>query len=329
MLSIGYRECILPDVLPRVHPQSPRRSLSAMELRHLRYFTALADELHFGRAANAVFVAQSTLSQQIQAFEDEIGVRLFDRSSGGVELTEAGRTFLPYARRVLREARRAESAAQAARDGLAGLLTITYEGTAMRSGLPTIIKAFRHQRPHGELDLVEQTTREQVDGLREEETDVGFLFLPINERGLRVHSLFTAPMVVVLPTGHRLAEQDTVPLRALEGEPHVIWARSGAPRIHDAYVRACHKAGFAPEIIQEIERGESFLGLVEAGLGVSIAHASNVQIQRPGVRYAEIVEPTVPLTLGLAHRHDDDSPLLERFLETVEDEKEAFQQHSP
>jgi DNA-binding transcriptional LysR family regulator len=298
-----------------------------MELRHLRYFTALAEELHFGRAADAVFVAQSTLSQQIRAFEDEMGVQFFERSTGGVALTEAGRTFLPYAKRVLREARRAESVAQAARDGRAGLLRITYEGTAMRSGLPTIIKAFQDQRPHGELDLVEQTTREQVTALREEESDAGFLFLPVNERGLRVRELFTAPMIVVLPAGHRLADRDTVPLRELEGEPHVIWARGGAPRIHDAYVRACHEAGFTPRIIQEIERGESFLGLVEAGLGVSIAHASNVQIERPGVRYAKIVEPEVPLTLGLAHRHQDESPLLDRFLATVEKKETAFQQN--
>ncbi len=297
-----------------------------MELRHLRYFTALAEELHFGRAADAVFVAQSTLSQQIRAFEDEMDVQFFERSTGGVELTEAGRTFLPYAKRVLREARRAESVAQAARDGLAGLLTITYEGTAMRSGLPTIIKAFQAQRPYGELDLVEQTTREQVTALREEESDAGFLFLPINERGLRVRPLFTAPMVAVLPTGHRLADRDTVPLRELEGEPHVIWARGGAPRLHDAYVRACHDAGFTPRIIQEIERGESYLGLVEAGLGVSVAHASNVQIERPGVTYAKIAEPTVPLTLGVAYRRDEESPLLERFLETVEAEEEAFEQ---
>ncbi len=300
-----------------------------MELRHLRYFVALADELHFGRAADAAFVAQSTLSQQIQAFEDEMGVTFFERSPGGVELTEAGRTFRPYAERVLQEARRAASVARAARDGLAGLLTITYAATAMRSGLPAIIKAFQRERPFGELDLIEQTTREQVEALRKEEADAGFPFLPINERGLRVRALFEAPMVAVLPTGHRLADRETVPLPELEGEPHVIWARGGAPRIHDAYVRACHEAGFTPQIIQEIERGESFLGLVEAGLGVSIAHASNLQIQRPGVRYAKIVQPTVPLTLGLAYRHGEDSPLLDRFLETVGEQKEAFQSHSP
>jgi DNA-binding transcriptional LysR family regulator len=300
-----------------------------MELRHLRYFVALADELHFGRAAETAYVAQSTLSQQIQAFEEEMGVTFFERSPGGVELTEAGRTFRPYAERVLQEARRAESIARAARDGLAGLLSITYEATAMRSGLPPIIKAFREDRPHGELDLAEQTTREQVNALRAEEADAGFLFLPINERGLHVQPLFTAPMVVVLPTGHRLSDRDAVPLHELEGEPHVIWARGGAPRIHDAYVRACHDAGFTPRIIQDIERGESFLGLVEAGLGVSIAHASNLQIQRPGVRYAKIVEPTVPLTLGLVHRREEDSPLLDRFLETVEEKKGAFESYFP
>ncbi|PSQ66483.1 MAG: LysR family transcriptional regulator [Bacteroidetes bacterium QH_1_61_8] len=277
-----------------------------MELRHLRYFVALADELHFGRAAETAYVAQSTLSQQIQAFEEEMGVTFFERSPGGVELTEAGRTFRPYAERVLQEARRAESIARAARDGLAGLLSITYEATAMRSGLPPIIKAFRENRPHGELDLAEQTTREQVNALRAEEADAGFLFLPINE-----------------------SDRDAVPLHELEGEPHVIWARGGAPRIHDAYVRACHDAGFTPRIIQDIERGESFLGLVEAGLGVSIAHASNLQIQRPGVRYAKIVEPTVPLTLGLVHRREEDSPLLDRFLETVEEKKGAFESYFP
>lgn len=288
-----------------------------MELRHLKYFSALAEELHFGRAADAVFVAQSTLSQQIQAFETEIGVTLFDRSPQGVALTDAGRTLLPYARRVLQEARQMESIAQAARDGLAGLLRVTYEATAMRSGLPEAIKAFREARPHVKLDLAEQDTRTQLTALREEQSDLGFLFLPVDERGLQVQALHTAPMIVVLPDDHRLAGNDEVPLGELEDEPHVMWIRDVAPRIYDAYVRACHEAGFAPRVEQEIRRGESFLGLVEAGLGVSIAHASNVQIQRPGVRYARITEPEVPLTLGIARRHDDDSPIVDALWEEM------------
>jgi DNA-binding transcriptional LysR family regulator len=294
-----------------------------MELRHLRYFTALAEELHFGRAAESAFVAQSTLSQQIQTFERELNVRLFDRSPQGVELTDAGRTLLPYAKRVLREARRAESIARAAGEGRAGVLRIGYEATAMRSGLAEVIKRFRSERPDVELDLTEQDTRAQVEGLREDTLDAGFLFLPIDERDLAVRELYTAPMVAVLPTGHRLQDRDRIPLRELEGEPHILWSRDAAPRINDAYVRACHDAGFSPHIVQEIRRGESFLGLVEAGIGISVVHASNVHIRRPGVHYARIVEPTVPLTLGLAHRHGDASMLLDGFLETV-GEGEAF-----
>ena len=294
-----------------------------MELRHLRYFSALARELHFRRAAESVFVAQSTLSQQIQALEDELGVQLVERSRQHVALTEAGETFLPYARNVLRESRRAESIARAARDGRAGLLRLTYEATAMRSGLPTVIQAFRDAVPDVKLDLMELDTHAQTKALRDEQSDAGFLFLPIDERGLQVRTLHTAPMIAVLPEHHRLAGRKEVPLREMEAEPHVMWARDVAPRIFDAYVRACHDVGFSPRIVQEIRGGESFLGLVEAGLGVSIAHYSNLQIQRPGVRYAVITEPDVPLTLGLAHRPADDSAVLRRLLDLVED-TEAF-----
>jgi len=294
-----------------------------MELRHLRYFSALARELHFRRAAESVFVAQSTLSQQIQALEDELGVELVERSRQHVALTEAGETFVPYARRVLREARRATSVAQAARDGRAGLLRLTYEATAMRSGLPEVIQAIRTAVPDVQLDLTELDTHAQVRALREDEADAGFLFLPIDERDLRVRVLQTAPMVVVLPDDHPLAGRDRVRLRELRDEPHVMWARDAAPRIFDAYVRACHDAGFSPQIVQEVQSGESFLGLVEAGLGVSIAHVSNTQIQRPGVRYALIAEPEVPLPLGLAVRADDASPVLPHLLDAI-DRTDAF-----
>lgn len=288
-----------------------------MELRHLRYFTALARELNFRRAAESVFVAQSTLSQQIQALEEELDVQLVDRSRQHVALTDAGETFLPYAQEVLREARRAEAIARAARDGRAGLLRITYEATAMRSGLPEVIQAFRREVPEVKLDLTELDTHAQARALRDDQSDVGFLFLPIDERGLQVQSLHTAPMIAVLPDGHRLAGRETVRLREMEAEPHVMWARDVAPRIFDAYVRACHDVGFAPRIVQEIRGGESFLGLVEAGLGVSIAHHSNLQIQRPGVQYALITEPEVSLRLGVAYRQDDDRPVLANLLDAL------------
>jgi DNA-binding transcriptional LysR family regulator len=294
-----------------------------MELRHLRYFAVLADELHFGRAAERVFVAQSTLSQQIQTFETELGTALFHRSRRSVELTEAGRTFLPYARRVLREAERAERVAHAARSGMAGLLRVGYEATAMRSGLPEAIKAFRKDAPDVKLDLDEQGSRVQANALRRGDLDVGFVFLPIDERGVQVRPLVEASAVVALPSEHHLAGRRTVPLAELKEEPHVMWARDVTPSLYDDYVRACHDAGFAPYVVQEIRQGESLRGLVAAGLGVAVAHPSSAQIQRDGVRYAPLTEPQVPLTMGVAWRQGETAPALERFLEAVR-ETESF-----
>jgi DNA-binding transcriptional LysR family regulator len=288
-----------------------------MELRHLRYFAALAEELHFGRAAERVFVAQSTLSQQIQAFETELGTQLFRRSRRSVELTEAGKTLRPYAQRVLREAERAERVAHAARSGAAGLLRVGYEATAMRSGLPEAIKAFRADAPNVTLDLDEQGSRAQAEALRAGELDVGFVFLPIDERGVRVEVLSRAPAAVALPEEHRLAGQADVPLGALKEEPFVMWARDVAPGLYDDYVRACHDAGFAPYVVQEIRRGESLRGLVAAGLGVAFAHPSSRRVQRPGVRYARLTEPQVPLTMGVAWPQGDGPAVRERFLEAV------------
>lgn len=288
-----------------------------MELRHLHYFVTLAGELHFGRAAEKVFVAQSTLSQQIQAFEEELDVALFQRSKRSVRLTEAGRTLLPYARRVLQEARRAERVAQAAKRGTAGLLRISYEATAMRSGLAEAIKAFRSEAPDVELDLVEQGSRAQAEALRAEAVDVGFVFLPIDERGLRAEAIDEAPTLVVLPEGHRLAGRQRVPLRELSDEPHVMWARDVTPGVFDDYVRACHEAGFAPQVVQEIRHMESLLGLVAAGLGVSTAHRSRAQSHYPGVCYALITEPVIPLKMGVAWRQGEVPAVVARFLKVV------------
>lgn len=285
-----------------------------MELRHLRYFAALAEELHFGRAAEKVFVAQPTLSQQIQTFEDELGMRLFERTKRSVALTQAGEALLPYARRILKEAERAEKAAHAAREGQAGYLRVGFEAPAMRSGLSRVIKAFRAEAPGVELSLEERGSRQQAEALREETLDVGFVLLPIDERGLRVKEVDEAPTALVLPAGHRLAGRQEVPLRELENEPHVMWARDVAPGVYDDYLRACHAAGFAPKVVQEIRHMESLLGLVAAGIGISTAHRSRAMSDYPGVTYALITEPRIPIRTGVAWRQGAPAPVVERFL---------------
>ena len=294
-------------------PLSP----SPMELRHLRYFVAVADELHFGRAAERVFVAQPTLSQQIKAFEGEVGARLFERSRRGATLTDVGAVLLPHARRVLADAARAEAAVKAAAEGRAGGLRIGYEAPIMRDGLAGSIRAFRAEVPDVVLDFWEAGSREQTDAVREGRAEAGLVLLPIDERGVEVRALGEAPVMVVVPDGHRLAGRETIPLAELDDEPQISWAREPAPEVYDAYLRASQDAGFVPRVVQEVRHVESLLGLVAAGVGVGTMHAARVQLSYPGVAYARLVEPELTIATGVVWRRGNESPLLARFLDAI------------
>ncbi len=288
-----------------------------MELRHLRYFVAVADELHFGRAAARVFVSQPTLSQQIRTLEDEVGARLFDRSRSGVALTDVGAVFLPHARRVLDAAAQAEAAVRAAAEGRAGTLRIGYEGAVLRDGLSAALRAFRLEAPDVALDFLEAGSREQAEAVRAGRADAGFVLLPVDERGLEVRSLGAAPVFLVMPAEHRLAGRETVAFGELAGEPFVMWARDPTPDAYDALVRACHAAGFAPNVVQEIRHMESLLGFVAAGVGVATVHEARAERGYPGVAYARLVEPDLTIETGVVWRRGDASPALARFLSAV------------
>ncbi|MDT7857384.1 LysR family transcriptional regulator [Rubrivirga sp. S365] len=287
-----------------------------MELRHLRYFVAVAEELHFGRAAARSFVAQPTLSQQIKTFEGEVGARLFERSPR-VSLTPVGAVLLPHARRVLDEAARAEAAVRAAAEGRAGALRVGYEAPIMRDGLAESIRAFRADVPDAGLHFWEAGSREQVEAVREGRADAGLVLLPVDERGVEVRALAESPIFVVLPEGHRLAGRETVALAELSDEPQVAWARDPAPEVYDQYLRACGAAGFVPRVVQEVRHVESLLGLVAAGVGVGTMHAARVQPGYPGVAFARLVEPALTIQTGAVWRRGDGSPLLARFLDAV------------
>lgn len=290
---------------------------TSVELRHLRYFVALAEELHFGRAAERVFVAQSTLSGQIRTLEERMDVRLFERTKRSVALTEAGRTLLPYARRLLREAARAEEATRHVEQGLAGILRVSYETGVVHGYLSRIIKAFRQRAPGVRLELFDRSSRAQADALRAGEVDVGFLFLPADERALMTWEIGVLPSVVVMPEHHRLAGRKHVALAELADEEHVMWARELVPAAYDEYLHACHNAGFHPRVVQEVRNQESLLGLVAAGMGVAVAHRLVAELRPPGVRFAPLTEPPLTLRTGVAWSHEGTSPVLTRFLEVV------------
>ena len=288
-----------------------------MELRHLRYFLAVAEERHFRRAAERVFVTQPTLSQGIGTFESELGAALFDRSNRKVRLTPVGEVLLPHARRVVEAAERAEAAVRAAAEGRAGTLRIGYEPAVMRDGLPQALRAFREDVPDVSLDLIEIEGHVQADRLRDNDLDVGMLLLPVEAVHLVVEPLFSRGVSVVMPDDHPLAASDTIRLADLAGVPHVAWSQEAAPQTYAQFHLACEAAGFVPEIAEDVRQAESLLGLVAAGVGIGLLHESRVEPAYPGVSVARLVDPPISIETAVVWRSGAESPLRERFVDVV------------
>jgi DNA-binding transcriptional LysR family regulator len=244
-----------------------------MELRHLRYFVAVAEELHFGRAAQRLFIAQPSLSIQIRALERAVGVPLLARTNRRVQLTAAGRVFLEGASRTLAEVDRAVHDARRAHRGEIGQLSLGFVGSAAYEALPRLLRAFRSAYPEVELRLQSMTTREQIAALAERRLDVGLLRLPIEDPTLAWRVVTTEPLVAVLPATHPLAGQTTVPLASLADEPFILYPRADSPRIRDTIIALCHHAGFSPTIVQESGEMQTILGLVAGGVGVALVIA--------------------------------------------------------
>lgn len=274
-----------------------------MELRHLRYFIAVAEELHFGRAAARLHMAQPPLSRQIRQLEDELGVTLLDRARRRVELTPAGRTFLDEARRILAQSERAVRVAQRAGRGEEGPLSLGFVPAADLDILPRALRLCRERLPDLELELHPMTRCQQVDALRGGRIQVGILFLPIDDDGLAVEPLRREPLVVVLPEDHRLARRDRLRMIDLQDEPMISFPRARRGRDHMT-ITACRQAGFEPRMSYATDRIETNLALVAAGLGVSLLPASIRNLRRSGVVYRPLVLPAPHLEMAAAVPRD-------------------------
>ena len=247
-----------------------------MELRHLRYFVAVAEEGHVTRAAERLGIQQPPLSQQIQALERELDVQLFRRKPRGVELTPAGRALFDEAKAILARATEAVAATKRAARGEAGRIGLGFTSSAsFHPFVPRAIRAFRETHPLVAFTLEESGTTELVEALRAETIDAAFVRSPIGAIAeLTVHPLLDEPMVVALPSGHRLAGTAApLALAALAGDTFILYRRPVGPGLHDAIIAACDRAGFSPTIGQEAPRMLSTLSLVAAGLGVSLVPA--------------------------------------------------------
>jgi DNA-binding transcriptional LysR family regulator len=292
-----------------------------MELRHLRYFIAVAEEGHVTRAAERLGMQQPPLSQQIRALERELDAQLFRRKPRGVELTEAGRALLADARTIFAQLDHAVAATRRTARGEEGRLGVGFTSSApFHPFVPRVIRAFREAFPRVALTLEESGTTELIDGLRHDRIDLAFIRTPVADpQGLTVHALLDEPMVVALPVGHPLAAGGgALALKALAGEIFIVYRRPSGPGLYDAIIAACRGAGFSPRVEQEAPRIVSTLNLVAAGLGLSLVPGSLSRMNMDGVVYRPLKgagQPTAPLNLAL--RRNDPSPAVRRFVDLV------------
>jgi DNA-binding transcriptional LysR family regulator len=294
-----------------------------MELRHLRYFIAVAEEGHVTRAARRLGIQQPPLSQQIRALERELGVQLFRRKPRGVELTDAGKTFLERAREILEDVDRAFATTRRTARGEQGRLVVGFTSSApFHPFVPRVIRAFREMSPLVSLILEESGSSELVQGLHNESIDAAFIRSPEADlMGLDVRPLLEEDMVVALPAGHRLArdEHRALALDALASETFVLYKRPGGPGLYDTIIAACRNAGFSPRVGQEAPRILSTLNLVAAGIGVSIVPASLRRLQMDGVMYRKLSgSAQLKAPLILACRPGENSAAVQRFIDLVQ-----------
>ena len=291
-----------------------------MELRHLRYFIAVAEELHFGRAAEALGISQPPLSQQIQALEEEMGARLLERTNRRVALTEAGRLFLDEARQVLAQVDRAVLLARRAHQGELGELRIGFTASApFTSAIPRSIHAFRQAYPEVHLDLQEMSSRQIVEALQEERLQVGVIRSFQLPASLEAVELFSEPLVAVLRADHPLARDslEGLELAALAEEPFVFFPRSYGTGLYDQLQALARQAGFTPRISQEAGEAMTIIGLVAAGLGVSMLPGSFRRTRVDGVVYRTLLDPGATSSVWLVRRRSERSPAALAFIELV------------
>lgn len=280
-----------------------------MELRHLRYFIAVAEELHFGRAAERLGISQPPLSQQIQALEEEIGARLFERTNRRVELTDAGRLFLDESRQVLAQVDKAVLLARRAHLGELGELKIGFTSSApFTSTIPSSIHAFRKAYPDVHLDLQEMSSRQVLKALLEESLQVGVIRPLALPDAVHWVELFREPLVAVLRADHPLAagSEDGLAIAALAEEPFVFFPRSYGTGLYDQVIALTRQAGFSPRIAQEASEAMTIIGLVSAGLGVSILPASFRRTRVDGVVYRTLSDPEATTAVWLVRRQNEE-----------------------
>lgn len=291
-----------------------------MELRHLRYFIAVAEELHFTKAAEKLHIAQPPLSQQIQQLEAELGVELFDRKTKRqVQLTEAGKVFFQEANQLLKQLETAVTLTQKAGRGETGQLQIGFTSLVIYDLLPLVLRQFRQQFPQVETVLVELTTSQQEQALRDSLINVGFAHPPLEDETISYQCIHQETLVVALPLNHDLAQAEYVSVQSLLDEPLIMFPRYLAPGLHDHIMSLFEQTNLHPNITQEAVQMQTIIGLVSAGIGLAIIPSSLQNLQRSGVTYHPILEEVPLVETALIWQPNNLTPVVENFLQCTQE----------
>jgi DNA-binding transcriptional LysR family regulator len=285
-----------------------------IELRHLRYFVAVAEELHFGRAARRLGIAQPPLSLQIQRLEAELGVSLFDRTSRRVELTAAGHALLETGKRVIEDFFAATDAARRAARGETGSLSVAFAASVISLSLPKIIRRFREEFPSVRLELRELSTGAQITALRARDLDIGFLREPPADTAFVTETLMRERLVLAISKRHPLASRKRLRLIDVANEDFVLFPRDLAPGLHANVLAMCAQAGVQPRIVQTCRELYTTISFVEADLGVTIIPETVRKMGSHAVRYFPISSPLAWTRVDAAWRPDNVSPIIPAFL---------------
>lgn len=288
-----------------------------VDLRRLRYFLAVAEELHFGRAAQRLNIAQPALSRQIANLEGAIGALLFDRTRSNIHMTAAGEALLPRARDIMARVSDAARVAKRASEGTVGAIQVGFVGSATFSILPGIFNAFRTSHREVELVLHAMNTAELRAALIDRSIDVAFARPGVQDPEIVSEAIYKEPLIVALSEGDPLARQNHIALEELSMRPFVLYPRHPRPSFADAILQLCREAGFSPDVAQETMEIQTALSLVSVGAGVSLVPESASEAQLNGVAYRPILGDAPQTQLSIAYRRDNRSAIVAAFCQLV------------
>ncbi|MCZ2256930.1 LysR family transcriptional regulator [Sporosarcina sp. G11-34] len=286
-----------------------------MELRHLRYFIAVAEELHFGRAAERLQISQPPLSLQIKQLETNLGVSLFSRTRQRVELTSAGESFLKNSYKIIRFIEKACEESKSVGRGESGQLILAFTGAIGFELLPTILRAYHDKYPDVNIILKQMTTSDQIVSFRNNEIDVGLIVLPVLSESLNIELLHEEPYIVALPREHHLAQdRETINIASLVNEEFIMTSRDSGQGYYDSIISLCNSAGFSPTKTQEADELHNVVSFVASGMGIAILPSSIQFFKNDDIVYLPLENNTSSYRTGIAWNKTEDSPTTLNFI---------------